>query len=488
MIGWVKGGWFGILAIWLCVDAWSGQPPPPLAHGWKRDSMHVYRVTVASEEKEYLPSLRGHVVLTCRAANPHGFTLRSHRFLSAQRHARTGRRFPPFGLFRLGWVYFDGRHGEVAASAPRDFVFAPEGRLLGNAPVFDLAGAESLIIPRLPKGKERKWRRDRSVTILHERPERLSDGTRRVKIHKTSLAAVERVDYEWTGTEIGLEVVTLRLSLQTAATDGQPRVAITGTGKLYFHALKGWTEGYSFNGTLFVTDAQGSRESPLRLAAQRLEGAERERVLMPPAPASPNDRRTLPAEELDRLKQDLVRSVSQHRQEAALRLARAAPERDEAALRPLLVAALEDTDPFARRAVLRALAVWGDASTVPAMLARLEDPHLTVRWAALDALGMLKDRRAVKPVARHLAGGHETAAAANALLHLGRATAEVETEIMRLSQHELPAVRRAVCDVLAEIGTFQSATLLRGLVIDEDSTVAAAAGKALRTVIARARP
>ena len=45
-----------------------------------------------------------------------------------------------------------------------------------------------------------------------------------------------------------------------------------------------------------------------------------------------------------------------------------------------------------------------------------------------------------------------------------------------------------MCDVLAEIGTFQSATLLRGLVIDEDSTVAEAAGKALRTVIARARP
>lgn len=473
----------------LCASVSAAPPASPLTHTWKRNSMQVYRVTVSSEEKKYLPSLRGHLVFTCRAANPHGFTLRSHRFLSAQRHAHTGRRFPPFGLFRLGWVHFDGRHVEMAASMPRDFVFAPDGRLLGQSPMFELAGAESLLLPRLPGDGKSQWRRQRTVTVLHEHPERLDDGTRRVKIHKTSLPATETVDYTWTGTNQGLAEITLRLSLKTAAAQGQPRVEINGNGTLHFEIQTGRTQGYRFKGTFSITDAEGTRKAPLHMAAQLLEGAERERVLMPPAPANPNDRQTLPADELATLKRDLSLRFSHRRQEAARRLARAAANNKEAGeIRRLLVDALEDTDPFTRRAVLRALAIWGNTDIVPTVLARLKDPHLTVRWAALDVLGMLKDSRGVGPVARHLSSGREATAAANALLHLGRVTPEAETAAMRLGQHELPAVRRAVCNVLEQIGTFQCGTLLRGLVTDEDSLVAESAQAALRAVIAREGP
>ena len=82
--------------------------PVPGEYAWARDGAYVYRVRVDSKEVKYLPSMRGEVVYLCRAANPHGFTLRCHNFLTLQRHSNEGRRFPPFGVFQLGWKFFDG--------------------------------------------------------------------------------------------------------------------------------------------------------------------------------------------------------------------------------------------------------------------------------------------------------------------------------------------------------------------------------------------
>ena len=110
--------------------AWAAGAPVPEQYGWRRDAMYVYRVNIETREADYTSSLRGEVVYLCRAANPHGFTLRCYNFATLQRHSKAGRRFPPFGVFRMGWRFFDGRKVGRQTRPPVDVIFRPNGKVI----------------------------------------------------------------------------------------------------------------------------------------------------------------------------------------------------------------------------------------------------------------------------------------------------------------------------------------------------------------------
>ena len=394
--------------------AWAAVPSQ---YAWQRNVMYVYRVNIESAEEGYHPSLRGDVVYLCRASNPHGFTLRCYNFAVLQRHSNSGRRFPPFGVFQMGWRFFDGKQVGRQTRPPEDVVFRPNGELLAHAGVasrvFNLNDPSRLVLDRLGTETETEWSTTETVKIVHERRVSLPGSGRLVRLDKTPLTGALTVKYQ---RKAGILFQIFALS--TRVVPSRVHVQVEGTGRTTFNKA-GIPKQSVWEGIITDHDGENKRTVPLKIFYQLLSGSEAVLVLRPPAPATRSERRPIAADELKTLLAELRQHFSQRRPQALARLALGEPKASSPALRAKVAAAAvvllkdPDDDPFLRRDAARTLANWGNAKSIPALIAALDDKQMTVRWAAIDALGSLRDPRGMGPVAKHLGSGRETAAAAH---------------------------------------------------------------------------
>ena len=440
-MGWLDGAMRLALGFGLVVGAMavglSTAAPVPAKHAWARDGAYVYRVRVDSQEAKYLPSLRGEVIYLCRAANPHGFTLRCHNFLTLQRHSNEGRRFPPFGVFQLGWKFFDGGSVGRVPRAPVDVVFDMHGKRLvrAGAPArdFDLTDPSLLVVHRLaPKGTN-EWSVTEQVRLVHEQRFVRAGEEGFVRIQKTPLIGTLHIKYKREATALAQSLI-----LETPNTPGQPRVRLTGKGITTFSAA-GIPVNFSWEGKLTNHNGEAERTVPVTISYELLTGDAREKALRPAAPATRSERRPLNKGELPDILVSLPQRMTFRRALAVMRLAAAEPAKkpaDRAKAAEGLVAALSDPDPFLRADAARALANWGDASSVPPLIAVLKDSQLTARWAAIDALGSLRDPRAIAPLIAHLKTTRELFATANALAHLGVRHPDAEMQLAPLFKNK----------------------------------------------------
>jgi HEAT repeat protein len=480
--------WVAAICLFACVLAWSAEPIVPAQYGWRRDAMYVYRVNIETNEGEYTSSLRGDVVYLCRATNPHGFTLRCYNLATLQRHSKAGRRFPPFGVFQMGWRFFDGRKVGRQMRPPVDVIFRPNGEVISRSGAkvraFELIEPSRLVLARLSPAEETEWSITEPVRLNYERRLTTSGKGRLVKLEKTLLAGKLSINFQ-------REKNSLRqtLTLETPVAAGQPRVRVKGTGRTSFNDA-GIPVRFAWSGNIINHDGARERTVPLAIVWQLLVDAEAERVLRPPPPATRLERRPIAADELKTLLADLRQHFSQSRPKALAQLVLGDPKATPPAQRVEVVAALgnvlRDSDPFLRRDAARALANWGDAKSIPALIAALNDKQMTVRWAAIDALGSLRDPRGMGPVAKHLGSGREIAAAANALQFFGRAIPGLEPHLTRLLENKNIAVRLETCRLLGAFGTGKSAPALADAARDKNAKVAAAATTALKAI--RKRP
>lgn len=476
------------ICLFACVLAWSAEPIVPAQYGWRRDAMYVYRVNIETREADYISSLRGDVVYLCRAANPHGFTLRCYNLATLQRHSKADRRFPPFGVFQMGWRFFDGRNVGRQTRPPVDVIFRPNGEVISragaNARAFDLIEPSRLVLERLAPAKETEWSVTEPVRLNYERRLTPAGKGRLVKLEKVPLDGKLTRQFRREKTAL-----VQTLTLETPATAGQPRVRVEGTGRTTFDD-EGIPLRFAWSGKIILHDGASERTVPLTIVWHRLAAAEARRVLRPPAPATRLERRPIAAEELKTLLAELRQHFSQRRPQALARLALGEPKASSPALRAKVAAAavilLKDSDPFLRRDAARTLANWGDAKSIPALIAALEDNQMTVRWAAIDALGSLRDPRGMGPVAKHLGSGREIAAAANALQFFGRAIPGLEPHLAPLLENINSDVRLETCRLLAAFGSGKSAPALAKAAKDNNAKVAEAAATALKAI--RKRP
>ena len=481
----MKGGSLTFLIVAVLAPALldAGNPPPKLAYGWKRGESHVYSVTLIVQEERYAASARGHVVFTARAVNPHGFTIRSHNFLSIQRHSHTGKLFPPFGIFRLGWRHFDGATGGRPLREPVDVVMNPQGKLIGGqAPAFDLASPARLVLEILPAEVASQWEGRHETSVIHEMRTKVSPGSRLVKLTKTPLGADETSTYTIGDTTDNLVRIQKQYRLATRVTKNQPALELAGKADLAFDPKAGLFQSMKFTGSLTVTEQGATRTVPFTLNYERLIGGQREAALRPPKPASRIEMRPLPADELNKALTQLERRRSFPRLRAADRLARAEPGNRRPEVNEALLSALLDTDPYTRQAACRALAVWGEGDAIPALIQRLGDPQLTVRWAALEALGRLADPRAAGPVARHLAAGREAAPAIATLQAIGPPAEGSVRPLLKAGQQ---STRFIACRLLGAVGTGRSALSLLAMQRGKDPLAADLAKRALRQIVQR---
>ncbi len=470
--------------------AWAAAPAVPTQYAWQRNAMYVYRVNIESAEEGYQPSLRGDVVYLCRASNPHGFTLRCYNFAVLQRHSKSGRRFPPFGVFQMGWRFFDGKQVGRQTRPPVDVVFRTNGELLARAGVasrvFDLNDPSRLVLDRLGSETETKWTTVENVKIIHERRASQPGTGRLVRLDKTPLTGLLTVNYQ---RRAGTLFQTLALS--TRVVPSRVRVQVEGTGRTTFNE-EGIPAQFAWKGIITDHDGATERKVPLKIFYQLLSGSEVARVLRSPAPATRSQRRPIAAAEMKKLLVDLQQRLSAGRPKALERLVVGDPRGTSPAQRDKvsasLVNVLGDSDPFLRRDAARALANWGSAASVLALIARLNDPQMTVRWAVIDALGSLRDPRGMAPVVRHLGSGREIVAAANALQFFGRAVPGIEPHLLPLMKNKNPTVRVETARLLAAFGTDKSAPALTLAAKDADSAVAKSASAALEAIRKRTRP
>jgi len=481
----MKGGSFMLLTVAVLSPALlgAGTPPPTLTYGRKRGESHVYSVTLVLQEERYAASARGHVVFTARAVNPHGFTIRSHNFLSIQRHSHAGKLFPPFGVFRLGWRHFDGATGGRPLRESVDVVIDPQGKIIGgHAPAFDLASPARLVLETLPTEAASQWQSRNESSIVHEMRTKVSPGSRLVKLTKTPIGADESSSYTIGDSTDNLVRIQKQYRLATRAAKDQPALELAGKADLTFDPKIGLFQSMKFTGKLTITEQGTTRTVPLTLNYERLTGAQRMAALRPPKPANHIEMRPLPAVELNKAITQLERRRSFPRLQAANRLARAAPGNRRPEVIEALLPSLIDTDPYTRQAACRALAVWGEGAAIPALILRLGDPQLTVRWAALEALERLADPRAASPVARHLAAGREAAPSIATLQAIGP---PAEGSVRSLLKSDQQSTRFIACRLLGALGTGRSALSLLAIQRGKDPLAADLAKRALRQIVQR---
>lgn len=457
----------------------------PSQFSWERGESYVYRVRIEATESEYKSRLNGNVVYTCRAANVHGFTLRCHNFLVLNRFTDSGRRFPPFGVFRLGWKHFDGGDVGMPLRDPRDVMLKPTGALIlqnGNIAI-DPTDPSLLVIEAMPPAGKEKWEVTEKVSVTLEEPEKLAPADRRVFIHRQIVTADWTRRYEFAGTEGGQSRWKKQFIVEVPSSDSaKPRLRWEGSGTVTFDNKSGAPHFVEMKTKLAENIGAVGRETPLYIELELLEGKEREQALRPPPPPAQAERRIHPAADIEKLVGELSTPQSHRRRIAADKLARIEPNERRAEIVALLKQALQDSDEYTRLSAVHALLVWGGTESATSLVATLADPKLNVRWAALDSLASLKEPGTATALAEHLATGRESVPTIKAILAIGT---PAEDALLPLLKHSKLELRLEACRLIGAIGSAKSLVQVQKLAKDPDPSMAATARAAATAITAR---
>lgn len=483
----MKGVWRATWAGILLANVMGLSSAEPSQFNWERGESYVYRVRIEATEQEYKSRLTGNVVFTCRAANAHGFTLRCHNFLVLNRFTDSGRRFPPFGVFRLGWRHFDGGDVGMPLREPRDVMLKPTGALIlqNGLVVIDPTDPSLLVIESMPPAGKEKWETTEKVSVTLEEPEKLAPADRRVLIHRQIVTADWTRRYEFVGTEGNKSRWKKQCIIEVPSSDStKPKLRWEGNGTVVFENKSGTPRFVEMKTTLVEINGTTERTTPINIELELLEGKEREQALRPPPPPALAERRPHPDADIEKLAGELSIPQSHRRRIAADKLAHIEPNARRPEIVALLKLALLDFDEYTRLSAVHALMVWGGTESTLHLVASLADPKLNVRWAVLDSLAALRDPHSASALAEHLTSGKDSIPTIKALLAIG---SPAEGALIPLLKNPKQEIRLEACRLIGAIGSAKSLDQIQKLAKDPDPSVAATA-RAAATAIAARKP
>lgn len=152
--------------------------------------------------------------------------------------------------------------------------------------------------------------------------------------------------------------------------------------------------------------------------------------------------------------------------------------RDEVARK--LVPFLKDSNQLTRNQAANALTTWATEASLPALREALRDEWWPVRHFAIAALANIRRPECAEAIVADFAV--DQAPAKDALLQMGSVAEEA---VLKLVQHDDPAIRQQACQILAAIGTRRSVSVLREAKQSSNAALAQEAEQAIKAVVAR---
>jgi len=161
------------------------------------------------------------------------------------------------------------------------------------------------------------------------------------------------------------------------------------------------------------------------------------------------------------------------------------PGTEDGAIGPALEKLLSHADDSIRNSAAKMIGLWGSKESAPALLKLLDDSVARVRQSAMESLAIWQFADAAEPIMKRLYDVSDRQLAKQALIRLG---AGAEGAVLKcLSVTELP-VRIVACEILAEIGTKETALpALKPLADSEKGLIATRAKEAIDRINARAQ-
>jgi hypothetical protein len=481
---------FCIFALVLGVLAWAlpGAAPaaedgnvPRLRYAWKAGQTYAYAVTVEGDYGDYLDVLSGTPTYTVLKTGPDGTQLSFRGGLSEKQQAKPGKRIlfgpgrmTPFSPFT--GVGAGARASELTAN-DRGEIISAQGTsqlpyLLGNL--------SQLVLVPLPKEAERTWKiaREANIALAEGRLPRLM-----MRDDRKVLKATDETTYTIEEATDKAVSIRKRVALATTETvDGKPRFEVTGDGTVVFDLKAGLPAKLDLQEKVFVRDAKGTDETPLKVVARLLDEAERAKLATSAEGAAlfPNEPLT---EALQKQAAADLKSGDKGRTLRAMALLQQKqPEKPNKEIAEALEALLADKEQVNRFSASAALKNWAVAETVPALVKALDDDNVSVRHNAMDALGRLKAEGGAEALARKLASTTDRYKAAQALQAMGPAA---EAAVLPHAEDKEWMTRSEVCKILKAIGTEKSVPALKALQDDAQPLVKRQAKEALDAIAAR---
>ena len=177
---------------------------------------------------------------------------------------------------------------------------------------------------------------------------------------------------------------------------------------------------------------------------------------------------------VNRLLTDLAGEDPLNRKKAAEDLAKIKPNDRQPEVAKKLLEAAGHKDFFTRGSAFTALLVWASPDQIPEFIAMLKHKEADVRQGAIKALGNFRDDpRVIQPVAQSLAEFFTRDQAKLLLIKIGP---KAEKDVLSMLDTKDELQRRAVLEVLQEIGTQESLPALealKGNIVNRKETQAA---------------
>jgi hypothetical protein len=271
-------------------------------------------------------------------------------------------------------------------------------------------------------------------------------------------------------------------------TGNEPRISGSTQTKMVLDRAEGWPRLVEMEGKSAALTENLSRSSVLSLKWELLEGAEREAALTPPPPRP----QEIPAMDTAKLMTDLESDNESARQTAARELTmtgrtvKPTPE-----LLALAVKLSGDRDDRLRHAGQTLLANYGTREHVPLLLRALKEASdSSTRMTVAKGLGRLEDPRAAEPLAELIATGQSDQTSfyqrntpvAEALIKIGP---PAEGAVLALLKEKNADTRIIACNVLKQIGTKRSLSVLKELTGNPVKELSEAAAEAARSIQGR---
>lgn len=171
--------------------------------------------------------------------------------------------------------------------------------------------------------------------------------------------------------------------------------------------------------------------------------------------------------QMARIMEDLANRNPEISRMAAQQLVRLRPDHHRATVARKLAEVMDSPDPWTRKTILDALAVWGTANEVPTLIKALGDEHLLIRQAACDGLVAFPDERAAAPLVRCLMDFSTRRHAEKALRAMGPLAEKELLTVVHPNQRDVFFLQTAV-GLLKDCGTPQSVPALEAIVASKN--------------------
>lgn len=343
--------------------------------------------------------------------------------------------------------------------------------------------------PLDPDGRQ-EWKRQWTISIVRqkEQPRDASPfaampphlrgrwrgfESRESRIEMQIVPATETLEYKITETSATSATIEKRMKIVTQ--DGKKNgLEVSAAGKLVFDRQRGVMESAALEGAYVLTSENVTLRIPLKISYKPYTDADHQAALARRNPPKPEPKQPDPKvqEQLDLL---AIADADKPTALKALQALTAMPRDKDSrgAAVDAIAQVLSSADDELRVAAVKALSHWDWSSKLDEVIPLLKHAHAATRLAAIEYLGEMQDGAGAEALCERMAQADERENVSAALREIGPAA---EDAVLELLKHRDAVVRIAACEVLADIGSDDSAAALRELAARNDP--AAAAGKA----------